>query len=200
MCLYIYPTQNNTAKLWAIFVTAIKPYSISSCTRILNTKIVSSHRFRDLFWLSHRIFESACLIDLTHYPFDTHTCKMWFQSLVHNSDELALNIYLPGFDLETQLPGFGDSDEWEILSNTSSVILRSKDEAEALVFSQRRSLRLGLVVSRRCGLISYMMKLPCVVLSAMNWLVFLFPHHRPDRHVIGNLTMFIRSRSCPPNV
>ena len=149
-----------------------------------------------VFWLAHRTFESACLIDLINYPFDTHTCEMWFQSLVHNSDELALDIYSPAFDFETQLPGFGDSDEYEILSNTSSVILRSKDETEALVFSQRRSLRLGLVVSRRSGLTSHMMTLPCVVLSAMTSLVFLFPHHRPDRHVVSNLTVFIRSNGA----
>ena len=153
-----------------------------------------------VFWLSHRTFESACLIDLTHYPFDIHTCEMWFQSLVYNSDELTLDIYLPGFDLETQLSGFRESDEWEILSNTSSVILRSADEGETLVFSRRRSLRLGLVVSRRSGLSSYMITLSCVVLSGMTSLVFLFPQHRPDRHVIGKLEVFIHSKPYPSDM
>ena len=138
-----------------------------------------------VFWLAHKTFESACHIDLTYFPFDKHTCDMWFQSMVYKSKNLALDIYLPGVDFETQLSGFRESDEWEILGNTSSVIRRSKDAGEPLVFSRRRSLRLRLVLSRRLGFTSYMLTVPCVVLSAMTSLVFIFPPQRPDRHVVG---------------
>lgn len=34
-----------------------------------------------VWWLVHRTHRSACLFDVTNYPFDEHTCHMWFQSI-----------------------------------------------------------------------------------------------------------------------
>ena len=34
-----------------------------------------------VWWLVHRTHKSACLFDVTNYPFDEHTCHMWFQSI-----------------------------------------------------------------------------------------------------------------------
>ena len=34
-----------------------------------------------VFWLVHNVHKSACLFDTSNYPFDQHTCHMWFQSM-----------------------------------------------------------------------------------------------------------------------
>ena len=138
-----------------------------------------------VFWISHRSYASACLVDLTYYPFDTQHCELWFQSLAYTSSQLTLKVYLPGFDLETQLSGFRESDEWEVLSNKSEVIRYPSDEGETLVFSNKISLRLSLSLKRRAGFIAYLLTVPCVVLSGMTLMVFVLPQERPDRHVIG---------------
>ena len=138
-----------------------------------------------VFWVTHRIYESSCIIDLSDYPFDQQRCDLWFQSLTHSGSELRLDIYLPGFDLETQLTGFQESDQWEITSNTSEVVSSPATRGEILVFSRRRSIRLQLGLKRRPGFTAYILTVPCVVLSGMTLIVFLLPQERPDRHMIG---------------
>ena len=141
-----------------------------------------------VFWITHHKYESACLVDLKFYPFDEQACDLWFQSLSETSNDLVLDIYPPGFDLETQLSGFREADEWEVIQNTSEVIRRPRDEGELLVFSRRRSLRLRLVLRRRVGFNAYLQSVPCVVLSSMTIMVFVLPQERPDRHIIGEKT------------
>ena len=143
------------------------------------------HSNGKVFWISHKSFDSACSIDLTNYPFDTQTCDMWFQSLVYSSGEVVLDVYPPGLDLETQLSGFRESDEWEVVANNSVVIHIPRDEGEQLVFSRRRSIRKRLVLRRRRGFTAHLVTLPCVLLSAMTTLVFVIPPQRNDRHLIG---------------
>ena len=41
-----------------------------------------------VWWLVHRTHKSACLFDVTNYPFDEHTCHMWFQSI-----EVCVHLY-----------------------------------------------------------------------------------------------------------
>ena len=145
------------------------------------------HSNGGVFWISHKNFQSACIVDLTHYPYDIHTCDLWFQSLVYPSNEVILEVYSPGIDLETQLSSFRESDEWEVVANSSEVIHTPRDEGEQLVFSRRRSLRKRLVLRRRPGFTALLVTLPCVVLSAMTTLVYLIPPQRTDRHLIGQL-------------
>ena len=145
------------------------------------------HSNGKVFWISHKAFQSACIIDLTHYPHDIQTCDLWFQSLVYPDDDVFLEVYPPGIDLQTQLSGFRETDEWEVVANISAVIRTPRDEGEQLVFSRRRSIRKRLVLRRRPGFTAYLVTLPCVVLSAMTTLVFMIPPQRTDRHLIGQL-------------
>lgn len=50
------------------------------------------HHDGNVFWLLHEKFNSACLIDDTDYPFDSHKCDLWFQSLSYSSDILEIKV------------------------------------------------------------------------------------------------------------
>ena len=71
--------------------------------RIADVKVYNSGK---IFWLQHRVLQSACLVDLRDYPYDQQTCHLWFQSLSYSSSSLDLQPYLPGFDYETYLSEF----------------------------------------------------------------------------------------------
>ena len=60
----------------------------------------------DIFWLLHRYYNSACLINIRDYPFDQQTCHLWFQSLSNPSHTMDIQPYSPGFDLDTYLSDF----------------------------------------------------------------------------------------------
>ena len=137
------------------------------------------------FWVSHKTFESACLMDLTYYPFDEQSCVLWFQSLTSNSEKLVLEIYPPGFDIKTLLSDFREADTWEITASSAEVIRYPSDEGEVLIYSRRRSIRIRLTLKRRPGFTAYLLTVPCVVLSCMKLLVFALPAEGLERHSAG---------------
>ena len=51
------------------------------------------------------------MVNLTNYPFDSHTCDLWFQSLVNPDWDLNPQIYGPSppFDLDTYITSFKTS-------------------------------------------------------------------------------------------
>jgi hypothetical protein len=63
-----------------------------------------------VFYAPHRVFRSGCLVDLTHYPFDVHTCELWIQSASRYSWDLELRPYPHApFDLDTYLDSFKEA-------------------------------------------------------------------------------------------
>ena len=65
-----------------------------------------------IFWITHKVFKSACLFDVTDYPFDQHECHLWFQSLSYQSKKLNPNAMI--FDLDTYLSDFKVSNHVDI--------------------------------------------------------------------------------------
>jgi len=153
------------------------------------------------------VYESACLIDLTDYPYDRQTCDMWFQSLSYSSIELDLQTYDDrGFDLDAYNNNFKKADEWEVLSNYSARFQTPGDVGEGLMFRKRVALRMTLTLKRRKGFSSYLLCVPCVVLASMTVLVFIMPPERADRTGLGTtllrcflLLLLIHVETAPPS-
>ena len=63
-----------------------------------------------VFWAPQRKYSSACLIDVTEYPYDRHTCDMWFQSIANPSANLNITTYYKSpLDLDTYLSSYQDA-------------------------------------------------------------------------------------------
>ena len=143
-----------------------------------------------VFWTPHAQFTSACLIDITKFPFDKHTCDMWFQSIANRGSSLELIPYTTSkhntsLDLSTYLASYKASQYWKITENTTELIARSRDVGTVLLYSRRPALRFRLVIQRRPGFSGYLLSVPCVIISFLIPLIFCLPHERPDRHTIG---------------
>ena len=149
-----------------------------------------------IFWTPHRVYHIPCLIDMEKYPWDEYSCHLWFQSLAYSTSRLKIKPYMPTpFDLDTYLGGFKESDEWEIISNTSQSFAVPRHVGAILMFSRRNALRMTLTLRRRMSYTTYLLTWPCFVLSGMSCLVFCLPPHRPDRHAIGKVCGKIRVQS-----
>ena len=139
------------------------------------------------FWAPERKYSSACLIDVTEYPYDRHTCDMWFQSISNRADHLSLRPYYSApLDLDTYLTSYKHAQEWLIISNSSTLHDRPRDVGMILMWSRRPSLRLTLAVERRPGFQAMLLIVPCALLSFIVPLMFCLPPERPDRHSLGN--------------
>lgn len=142
-----------------------------------------------VFWSPHMSYESACLIDVTDYPFDEHTCDMWFQSMAISKTRLDLKVYKyktsVAFDLLTYLGAYKESQEWEIVSNCTELIKESKNQGVMIKFSRRPAIKFTLTLRRRNKFKLILLTLPSVCLSSLALCIFLLPPDRADRHSLG---------------
>lgn len=141
-----------------------------------------------MFWTPHSEFKGGCLIDSSDYPFDQHTCTMWFQTIAEPSLILELNLYPKSpLDLSTSLQNFRESMAWTIIGNTSEKIDRPSEHGVVLVYSNRPTLKFTLSARRRPNFKGYLILVPCLVLPLLTMTVFTIPPDRPDRLSLGKL-------------
>lgn len=135
-----------------------------------------------VFWSPHRLYKSGCLIDISNYPFDHHTCDLWFQSMSHYSWHLYLQPFPKSpWDLQTYLASYKESQGWEIVMNKTDKFDANRRPGLILKFSKRVTLLFSLTVNRRPGYTCHLLMLPCVFLGALTLVVFCLPPERPDR-------------------
>ncbi|CAD5125167.1 DgyrCDS13410 [Dimorphilus gyrociliatus] len=163
-----------------------------------------------VFWSPHVSYESACLIDVTNYPFDKHDCDMWFQSMSISKKKLDLNVYKyknsSAFDLDTYLGAYKESQEWEIISNSTELVIRAKSKGVMIKFSKRPAIKFSLALRRRNKFKMILLTLPSVCLSSLALCIFLLPPDRADRHSLGMsvfasyiVLLLILIESAPPS-
>jgi len=139
-----------------------------------------------VFWSPHRMYWSACMIDVTNFPYDRHTCHMWFQSMARFSWQMDLWPYgKNALDLSTYIASFKESQEWEIQENSTERFTESRGVGVMLKFSRRVALRFSITVQRRQGYTCHLLMLPCVLLGCLTLVIFLLPPERPDRHTLA---------------
>ncbi len=138
------------------------------------------------FWYPQYNFYSACLIDVTNFPFDQHICDMWFQSMSKFSTDVDLRSYPNSpLDMETYLSSFEKSQNWRIIDNSTYRMTQSQNVGIMLKHSHRVALRFTLVLKRRITYMDYLVTLPCIVLGAVIIVVYTIPPDRPDRTALG---------------
>ena len=142
-----------------------------------------------MFWTPHRMYASECLIDVTDYPYDQHTCSLWFQSLGIRGSRLQIRPYTISvpFDLDTYIGSYKMSKEWDVSNNITEWFAEPREEGAILMWSRRNALRFKITLKRRVGFKAMLVMVPCLILSFMCCMVFGLPPERPDRHMLGKI-------------
>ena len=114
---------------------------------------------------------------------------MWFQPIAQSSVLLYLEKYKNSpLDLSTSLQSYRNSQQWEVLDNTTERINRSSEQGVVLVYSNRPALRFSLTAERRPTFKAYLLLIPSLVLPILTMVVFTMPPERPDRLSLGRKT------------
>ncbi|ELT90893.1 hypothetical protein CAPTEDRAFT_214558 [Capitella teleta] len=146
------------------------------------TTMVSVKYTGFMFWTPHHEFIVGCVIDAKAYPFDEHTCSMWFQQVADKSTSFDLQPYHNSpLDLSTSLQNFRQAQGWDVSNNKTEWVEEPKLHNTILVFSGRPSLKFSLTAKRRPTFQAYLLLVPCIVLPLIASLSFTFPFERPDR-------------------
>lgn len=160
-------------------------FSADTDVNIRHADIMVSHHGA-VFWSPHRVFTSACLIDVTNFPYDTHRCDMWFQAMSRYTTQMDLIPFgRSPWDMTTYLESFRQSQRWVILNNTTQRFNASRAAGVELKFSKRVSLRFSVTITRRSGYTGVLLMVPCVLLGCTTVVIFCLPPERPDRITLG---------------
>uniref|UniRef100_A0A8D2IWN9 Neuronal acetylcholine receptor subunit alpha-7 n=1 Tax=Varanus komodoensis TaxID=61221 RepID=A0A8D2IWN9_VARKO len=126
-------------------------------------------------WLPPGILKSTCRIDVRWFPFDTQKCDLKFGSWTY--DGWLLNLRM----LEMDTSGYVANGEWDLMGVPGS---------ENKVFyecCQEPYLDVTFVVTMRRRTLYYTLNMlvPCLLLSAMAFLVFLLPADSGEKISLG---------------
>ncbi|KAH9498912.1 Acetylcholine receptor subunit alpha-like 1 [Bulinus truncatus] len=134
----------------------------------------------DVVWIPQAVFKSSCSIDIRHFPFDVQKCEMKFGSWTYDGSKLDLQFRYPdvsGFEMEDYI----NSNEWDILeSSTKRNVQYYPCCPEPYV-----DLRFNLVIKRKVAFYSYILILPCVLLSSLTLVLFWLPPESPAKMQLG---------------
>ncbi|XP_077176605.1 neuronal acetylcholine receptor subunit alpha-7-like isoform X2 [Paroedura picta] len=137
-------------------------------------------------WLPPGILKSTCRIDVRWFPFDTQKCDLKFGSWTYDGWLLDLHM------TEADTSGYVSNGEWDLVGVPGS---------ENKVFYEccrepYLDVTFAVTMRRRTLYYALNMLVPCLLLSAMTFLVFLLPADSGEKISLGitvllSLTVFM---------
>ncbi|XP_039219051.1 neuronal acetylcholine receptor subunit alpha-7-like isoform X1 [Crotalus tigris] len=137
-------------------------------------------------WLPPGVLKSTCRIDVRWFPFDTQKCILKFGSWTHDGWLLDLRM------LESDTSGYVSNGEWDLVGVPGS---------ENRVFYEccrepYLDITFVVIMRRRTLYYALNMLVPCLLLSAVTFLVFLLPADSGEKISLGitvllSLTVFM---------
>ncbi|KAG5443677.1 Neuronal acetylcholine receptor subunit alpha-4 [Clonorchis sinensis] len=130
-------------------------------------------------WMPPAIFKSNCKIDIKSFPFDEQTCHMKFGSWTYDGNRLDVSFISD--EKHVLLNDYTESNEWEIIARPA---MRNVKYYPCCV-EPYPDLTYFLFLRRNAAFFSYILVLPCVLLSSLTLVIFWLPPESPAKMVLG---------------
>lgn len=112
-------------------------------------------------WRPYQVFESACNVEITYFPFDKTTCELKFVIWTNPKNLLLAQLGSRGLDIGL----YGENSEWDLLKTTGAQF--STNTASGVTFS--------LEMKRKPLFYLLNILVPVVMLALLNPFVFALP-------------------------
>ncbi|XP_041364592.1 neuronal acetylcholine receptor subunit alpha-10-like isoform X2 [Gigantopelta aegis] len=153
-----------------------------------------------VIWMPQAVFKSSCSIDIRHFPFDIQSCHLKFGSWTYDGSKLDLQFLYNGKD-GFEMTNYIRSNEWEILNSSAQRnVLYYPCCPEPYV-----DLTFRLQMKRKVAFYSYILILPCVLLSSLTLVLFWLPPESPAKMQLGMnifvaffVLLLLLAESTPP--
>ncbi|KAK3090352.1 hypothetical protein FSP39_011112, partial [Pinctada imbricata] len=134
----------------------------------------------DVLWMPQAILRSSCQFDTTYFPFDKQNCSLKFSSWSYDGTKVDLNFFqdLKMFSLESYMKGT----EWDIIENKAQ---RNEFFYECCPNQPYPDLTFHIVIQRKVAFYSFILILPCALLSLLTLVIFWVPPESPAKLVLG---------------
>lgn len=136
-------------------------------------------------WVQRKVYQTACYIDMTNYPFDRQECHIILKSSSYSLYEMELvSLYSEGSkrwhlgDLG-MLKQYQEASEWHV-ENIELQAFRDEELGSSI-------LTFTIVLKRKIVFFTFILLLPCIFLTMLTLVVFWLPPERPDKTTLGKL-------------
>ena len=139
-----------------------------------------------VLWIPPAIFKSTCSIDITHFPFDVQLCHMKFGSWTYDGFKLNIDFYEGKDYVDTN--DYVVSNEWELVGHPA--------KKNVVYYPGLREPYMDLTFDFRLKRVavfySYILVLPCVLLSFLTLVIFWLPPESPAKIMLGKMPSTLR--------
>ncbi|ESO84738.1 hypothetical protein LOTGIDRAFT_131629, partial [Lottia gigantea] len=134
----------------------------------------------DLLWMPQAILRSSCSFDTLYFPFDEQRCILKFGSWTYNGLRLDMH-FLDDTQKEMDLLEYIDNKEWSIVENVAirnvKYYLCCPEPYPDLTFTLR--------IKRRVAFYTFILIMPCALLSLLTLVIFWVPPESPAKLILG---------------
>lgn len=126
------------------------------------------------------ILRSSCGFETKYFPFDTQTCYLQFGSWTHDGTYLDLQFFnnISRFMVEDYIR----SNEWDILDNSGR---RNVQLYECCKNVPYIDIKFTLTIRRRVAFYTFILIMPCALLTCLTLVIFLVPPEAPAKLSLG---------------
>ncbi|XP_041365006.1 neuronal acetylcholine receptor subunit alpha-7-like [Gigantopelta aegis] len=138
-----------------------------------------------LLWMPQAILRSSCLFDTLYFPFDTQSCNLKFGSWTYNGNKLDIKfVGLKSHAMDTS--DFVPSNEWDIIENMG---IRNV-KFYSCCPEPYPDLTFHLTLKRKIAFYTFILVLPCALLSLLTLVIFWVPPESPAKLQLG-MSVFV---------
>nr|KAG5707552.1 hypothetical protein BaRGS_001100 [Batillaria attramentaria] len=135
-------------------------------------------------WMPQAILRSSCAFDTKYFPFDVQTCNLKFGSWTYNGNKLNIEfVAAQAFDLSD----FVVSNEWDITENYAK---RNVQYYTCCPDEPYPDLTFTLTLRRKVAFYTFILVLPCALLSLLTLVIFWVPPESPAKLQLG-MSVFV---------
>ncbi|KAK3789048.1 hypothetical protein RRG08_063764 [Elysia crispata] len=133
----------------------------------------------DLQWMPQAILNSSCAFDILFFPFDEQICSLKFGSWTYDGN--ALNMDFVGGLEQMDMTDYVQSNEWDVIENIGVRNVKYYTCCPEPYPDMTFTLRL----KRKVAFYTFILILPCGLLSLLTMVIFWVPPESPAKLQLG---------------
>lgn len=133
-----------------------------------------------VFWMPQAILRSNCPFSTTYFPFDTQTCKLKFGSWSYDGTQVDLEFFQDVHMMS--LTDYLSSTEWDIVDNYAN---KTEFFYDCCPHQPFPDLTFYIKIKRKVAFYTFILILPCALLSLLTLVIFWVPPESPAKLVLG---------------
>ncbi|KAL4239615.1 hypothetical protein ACF0H5_000423 [Mactra antiquata] len=133
-----------------------------------------------ILWMPQAILRSTCAFKSRYFPFDQTECNLKFGSWTHDGTKMNLTFF--GERQQFMVNDFIEGNEWKLIGNRGE---RNVKYYECCADTPYLDLKFFVHLKRRTAFYSFILLLPCALLSCLTLIIFWVPPESPAKLQLG---------------